>query len=239
MMKGRSTFTAPDTSVAVCAFRMCGIVKTFADNTPLYGQAVVVVEGERFVGTPAGGAVVDDDVSLPLDTADHIAFPAGDFVAEPKTEIANDDVVGLNRQSILAEANPVARCRLAGDGNGIVLNGEGGIEGNSARNAEHHRSRATGGNSRPEAPRTRIVQVGDFNDFAAATANGKSPPSLCTWKCKLLRGEPFVRKVGNSQHDNDSTEQFGHFIILVFVAPGQGEACAGAGRISFQPHAQR
>jgi len=148
-------------------------------------------------------------------------------------------MAGVNQQWVFSQANTVARCRLAGDGNGIVLNGEGEIEGNSARNAEHNRSRATGGNSCPKAPRTRIVQVGDFNDFAAATANGKSPPSLCSWKCKLLRGEPFVRKVGNSQYDNDSTEQSGHFIILVFVAPGQGEACAGAGRISFQPHAQR
>ena len=40
----RRQFSAPDSSVAVCAFTVAGIVQALAEGAPLHGEVVVVVE---------------------------------------------------------------------------------------------------------------------------------------------------------------------------------------------------
>lgn len=58
------TFATPDTTITMAAFTMYGVGKTFAENTPLHGKILVVIEGRTFVGTPAHRAMVDNDVLM-------------------------------------------------------------------------------------------------------------------------------------------------------------------------------
>ena len=59
------TFATPDTTITMAAFTMYGVGKTFAENTPLHGKILVVIEGRTFVGTPAHRAMVDNDGYFP------------------------------------------------------------------------------------------------------------------------------------------------------------------------------
>ena len=88
------TFATPDTTIAMAAFTMYGVGKTFAENTPLHGKILVVIEGRTFVGTPAHRAMVDNDV-LMVTSPQSIIFRLF-LVAHAAADKTDDNIIGLH-----------------------------------------------------------------------------------------------------------------------------------------------
>ena len=88
------TFATPDTTITMAAFTMYGVGKTFAENTPLHGKILVVIEGRTFVGTPAHRAMVDNDV-LMVTSPQSIIFRLF-FVAHAAADKTDDNIIGLH-----------------------------------------------------------------------------------------------------------------------------------------------
>ena len=88
------TFATPDTTITMAAFTMYGVGKTFADNTPLHGKILVVIEGRTFVGTPAHRAMVDNDV-LMVTSPQSIIFRLF-LVAHAAADKTDDNIIGLH-----------------------------------------------------------------------------------------------------------------------------------------------
>jgi len=88
------TFATPDTTITMAAFTMYGVGKTFAENTPLHGKILVVIEGRTFVGTPAHRAMVDNDV-LMVTSPQSIIFRLF-LVAHAAADKTDDNIIGLH-----------------------------------------------------------------------------------------------------------------------------------------------
>lgn len=88
------TFATPDTTITMAAFTMYGVGKTFAENTPLHGKILVVIERRTFVGTPAHRAMVDDDV-LMVTSPQSIIFRLF-LVAHAAADKTDDNIIGLH-----------------------------------------------------------------------------------------------------------------------------------------------
>ena len=61
MMKARFHST-PDSSVAMIAFRMCRMIKAFANDTPLHGKILIVIKTGHFIISPAKRAMIKNNV---------------------------------------------------------------------------------------------------------------------------------------------------------------------------------
>ncbi len=57
----RGKLTAPDSTVAVSALPVSGVIKALADGTPLHGEVVIVIERGHFVDAPRERTVVEDN----------------------------------------------------------------------------------------------------------------------------------------------------------------------------------
>ena len=55
-------FSAPNTAIAVRALTMNRFPEAFTQNTPLHGKIGIIVKRSTFIGTPAHGAMIDNDV---------------------------------------------------------------------------------------------------------------------------------------------------------------------------------
>jgi hypothetical protein len=90
------TFASPNTSVAVFAFAVHGIGEAFTQDAPLHGEVFVSVERRAFIGTPAHGTMVYNDVAV-LTSPHGIVF-AFLFIAHAATDEPDDYVIGFNYQ---------------------------------------------------------------------------------------------------------------------------------------------
>jgi len=90
------------------------ITQTLGNDAPLQGEVFILVKGDALIGRPAHGAVVNDDV-LAETAPQGIPFLLGG-IAHPEPEIADNDVVGIDENRIVAQGDAVAGSRLAGDG---------------------------------------------------------------------------------------------------------------------------
>ena len=106
-------FAAPLGSVGTSALGVLGVVKTFADDTPLDGGGVAIVGGEAFLHTPRHRAMVEDD-ALAVLHVEACHRLVGD-VAGTETYITNDDVVVVDVHVVAGEADAATWCRLSED----------------------------------------------------------------------------------------------------------------------------
>src|SRR5690349_7104606 len=112
--------TAPDAAIPmvfiifIACFKMIAVVQWFRNKIPLQGGAIAVVNGESFVGAPAHGAMIDDDVSAVRSAKCVIAAIAIDhaalliFIAHAKTQVANDDIITGQVYRVIGQTNTIA-----------------------------------------------------------------------------------------------------------------------------------
>src|SRR5690606_4599639 len=84
---------APQATVAMRSLLVIRLGQAFGDHAPLHGQVGGLVDGKSLVDTPAGGAVVDNDVA-PFGAETILLLPR--FIARAKPQVADDNVVGLH-----------------------------------------------------------------------------------------------------------------------------------------------
>ena len=77
--------------------------------------------------------------------------------------------------ALAADADAVAGGRLAGDGDEGMVDVQGGLQRDQARDAEDDDPRPLRLDGRAEAARPAVVQVGDDQDLAAAPAASDRP----------------------------------------------------------------
>ena len=89
-----------------------GIVQAFRDESPLDGDIIAPGDGERFVHTPAHGAVVDYHI-LRAGNAHGVFFQQ---ITQAHADVADDGLVRLHIEAVIFERDAAPRGGLSGDG---------------------------------------------------------------------------------------------------------------------------
>ncbi len=121
MVEGGSA-PSPDAAITVGPLAVYGIFQAFGDEAPLQGKILILVKGDALIGRPAHGTVVDDDLA-DLPASEGIAFLLRG-IPHAEAENPDDDIVGVDSDRIVAQGNPVARCRLSGNGQVTVFDAQ-------------------------------------------------------------------------------------------------------------------
>ena len=120
VMMERRPHPPPDAAISMIAFMMIGMVQALADDAPLHGAVPVVADRQHLVNTPTKGAMIDDNIFLKIPAG--CIFGKFVHISQADPEIADDDVVSINTQRVIPDADSIARRRLAGNGEVAVLN---------------------------------------------------------------------------------------------------------------------
>jgi hypothetical protein len=124
--------------------------------------------------------VVEDDVRAAADR-DRIVFLAG-LVADPRAQVADDHVVGVDQELAVAQGDPVAGGGLAGDGDVIVGDLQVALQADHPADIEHHDARTLGLDGGAQRAGTGVVQIGHLDHATAATALGELAEAFGAWK---------------------------------------------------------
>ena len=130
------------------------VVQALGEKAPLYRIAVAALRhGDRLVRPPTRRAVVQDE-ALRAVAANAVAFVLGTItaIAGAHPQVAYNDVMGVDQREGVgrsAEADPVAGCRLAGDGEIRLPDLERRPQRDRPTNAKDHRA----GPLLPRSPR--------------------------------------------------------------------------------------
>jgi hypothetical protein len=125
------------------------------------GDAVVGAFDEFESGFAVAGGVVVGRV---------VGEDAG--IADADAEVAEDDVVGLDDQAVVAEGDAGGRRGLGVAGDERGGDGDGCFEGDIACDMEGEDAWAGGGEGGAKGAGAAIVEVVDGDDFAVGTAGG-------------------------------------------------------------------
>ena len=111
--------SAPDAAVAVGAFLVDRHAQALRYDVPLEAEVGHTVEGRTFIGTPADGTVVDDDVLVGSVGVGHyldgVVFRFF-LVSHTAADEAHDDVARRDAECVVFQADTVSRGCLAGNG---------------------------------------------------------------------------------------------------------------------------
>ncbi len=170
VVPGHRSVRAGQRAVAVRALGVLAAVQRLADEAPLDGQ-VRIVAGKRqaLVDRPGGGAVVEDRVARTVIEIDAVLLHAGD-VAEAAAQVPHNHVMGSDLKRVVAQADAVARRRLAREGEVGIPHDDGLLEGDRPGHPEQHEARTLGVAGGPQAAGSGVVQIRDEDDPAAAPA---------------------------------------------------------------------
>ena len=124
----RGGLSSPDASIAVLAFFVDGVEQAFAGDAPLHREVPVIVERGTFVRAPAHRTMVDDDIPVVIESVHGIVPFLLDVRSHARTDEADDDVVRLDSQRIVFQADAVARSGLSGNGQVSVIDIEWGLQ---------------------------------------------------------------------------------------------------------------
>jgi len=206
---------APNAAVAVRPLGMGREVEAFGDEAPLDGHVAAAVERHALIHAPACRAVIDDDI-IP------VAAPQGIFlgpkrVAQAKAQIAQDDVVGIDHNSAVRDADTVAGSALTGDGEIPIADLELALEPDGARDAKNHGALAFLGDCLAQGAGSAVLEGGHLTDDAAASAAGIAPRSLGTGKGGGLGGR-LLRTCHDNHQEQKSTGPRHHPELLHTVS---------------------
>jgi len=158
-----------------------GVMEAFGDEAPLDGDVPGIrADGEDFVDAPGGGELVEDDVLAFLD-ADGIDVLAGD-VTGAEAEVTDDDLAGEDHEVMPGDGEALAGGGLACEGEEGVLDADGAFEEEGAGGAEDDGAGTGGFDGGAEGAWTGVVEVGDGDDAAAATADGPFAGTFSSWE---------------------------------------------------------
>ena len=203
-------FAAPLGGVGTSALGVLGVVKTFADDTPLDGGGVAIVGGEAFLHTPRHRAMIEDDTLAVL----HIEAShrlVGD-VAGTETHITNDDVVVVDVHVVAGEADATTWGRLSEDGYVGEAETQLRLEVDGARSVEEDDA-GTAAILVVERPTERafdeivvgaVVVAGDVAYFASTTTGDKASIALSAREGELAFGVSL--RGCNAQHGAKSEQ---------------------------------
>ena len=103
-------------------------------------------------------------------------------IAKTNTQEADDNLVGINAELIISQADAPARRGLASNGNIRFPDLKWAFEANCAANSENDGTRPGGFYGGAKAVRTAVVEVGNLNDATTSTTNGLSTGPFGTGK---------------------------------------------------------
>ena len=205
-----AVLTAPLGGIGTSTLGVLGVVKTFADDTPLYGGGIAIVGGEAFLHTPRHRAMIEDDTLAVL----HIEAShrlVGD-VAGTETYITNDDVVVVDVHVVAGEADAATWCRLSEDRDVGEAETQLRLEIDGARSVEEDDAGTTA-ILVVERPTERafdevvvgaVVVAGDVANFASTTTCDEASIALSARKGELAFGMSL--RGCNAQHGAKSEQ---------------------------------
>ena len=203
-------FAAPLGSISTSALGVLGVIKTFTDDTPLYGGGVAIVGGEAFLHTPRHRAMIEDDTLAVL----HIEAShrlVGD-VAGTETHITNDDVVVVDVHVVAGEADATTWCRLSEDRDVGEAETQLRLEIDGARSVEEDDAGTTAilVIERPterafdEVVVRAVVVAGDVANFASTTTGDETSVAFSAREGELAFG--ISLRGCNAQHSAKSEQ---------------------------------
>lgn len=108
------------------------------------------------------------------------------FVAQTATQIAHDDIAGVDHQRPVAKADAVAGSTLACDGDVVVVDAQRRFEMNVTVHLEDHDTWAYGLDCLTQAARALVGQCGDNHHPASTATRSVFTEALCTRESQRL-----------------------------------------------------
>ena len=122
---------APDAAEPMRSLDVTGVIQAFRDHAPLHREVLAVVDRHRLVNAPAGRNMVDYEVLLAPAT-DRIVIDSR-CGAHSHPQGADDDLIGINAQGIVFEADAVSGRGLPGNGDERAGDLQGAFQSDGAR----------------------------------------------------------------------------------------------------------
>lgn len=202
--------TAPDAAEAVRTFGVLRAGEAVRYQTPLDGEIFGFVDREAFVDRPRNAQVIQYDVLLSVAAAADAVGVGREFVSHADTQVADDDVAGVDDQRTVGEADAVSRGTLSGDGDVVVPDAQGRFEVDVSVYGEDDDARSLAFDGFAQAARARIIEVGDDHDPAAPTAGRLFAETFRSRESELLRGR-CPNGEGGNQSWNHSFFHIGRY----------------------------
>ena len=128
-------------------------------------------------------------------------------IAEPRTDEADDNVVGMDAERIVANGDSPTRRGLAGDRDPSVADDQRRLEPDGPADIEDDDPRVPGVDGRAQRARSAIVEVGDPDDPSAAAAEARRPRPFRSGKGGNLRRQLRRRAGGEKRRENGCGSQ--------------------------------
>ncbi len=106
--------SAPNAAITMLSFLVNGIGQAFTYYAPLQGKILIIVKGGTFIGTPAHGAVIHNNILLAHST--HGIVLSSPLISHSGAYITNNHIIGRNQQRIIFQTNTLTGSRLSGYG---------------------------------------------------------------------------------------------------------------------------
>lgn len=114
-------------------------------------------------------------------------------LATTETHVTNDDIMGIDLERFARDADAVARCCLAGNGDIRSLHIDRSLETDDTRDIEYHDACSTCLTSLAEGTRAAIIQVGHDKDLAATASESEHTAAFCSGESRNLGLGQFIR----------------------------------------------
>ncbi len=175
----------PDATVPVIALSVHGGAKALGDNIPGEGKVFHAIERGAFVGTPANGAVVDNNFLERIAVFVHYLHGVVLgllLVPHPAADETDNDVAGMNPERVILQADTVAGGGLTGNGEISLLDLQLFLKRDGSGHVKNNGERALG-ILNAIAERTLgvvVVQGRHMVNLAPAAAGGEHAAAFCT-----------------------------------------------------------
>src|SRR5690554_6528246 len=118
VMKGRFV-SAPNAAIAMLPLVVMRLVQRLTDDAPLHTDVFVVVGRQNLIVAPGKTAVINDHIFLP-DNRYRILLHLVQ-IARPNLQVTNNNLVGLNFQTVALQTNTISWRSLSRNGNAVVV----------------------------------------------------------------------------------------------------------------------
>ena len=136
IMMERSFRPSPNGTVPVSALCMACRTKTFGDKTPLNCQILTAIHRTALIYRPTDRAMVDNHI-LAIRASQPIWFSTS-FIADTKTKIAYNDIVGIDSYRTPGNTDTLSRRSLSGNGQISVSDSQRFVEEDGSRHIKYY-----------------------------------------------------------------------------------------------------
>src|SRR4051812_21278067 len=125
--------------------------------------------------------MIHHDISRPGSECDAVILLTCQ-IAEPAAQVTHDDIMSSDHERIIAQADAIARRRMARDGDVGTFDNQFSRQRDQAGNAKDNDAGTLGFTRRSEAARPFVTEISYGDHLTAATSRRRRAKAFSAWK---------------------------------------------------------